>query len=50
MIRQLSEQRDLANIKYWEVSHTEVTSTGLKLGDGGLGRLRLVSSGVRKLP
>ena len=34
-----NEQRDLADIKYWEVSHIEVTSTGLKLGDGGWGRV-----------
>ena len=35
------EQSNITDIKYWEVSHTEVKSTGVKLGDGGWGTVEV---------
>ena len=35
------EQSNITDIKYWEVSHTDVKSTGVKLGDGGWGTVEV---------
>ena len=41
VLREQVRKKEWTDIKYWEVSHTEVKSTGVKLGDGGWGTVEV---------